>query len=414
MTPLMLLLVVFLFGYLATHLFIIRLRKTQYLFIGIEYIIAGILINPSFSTKLNQFFNIKIPILLNPDIIYQIKPGVLLVLGFYGLITGLKFKVNKLSECKKADWLLSFFEFFFAFLVVGALSFIPLYMLFFNGYNLPILLSGAYILAIASAITSHSFISNITEKLNLVGPLSKLFFNSSYITFNFGIIFYGFLFAIFRFGNIQILNFTQIEWVVLSLFFAAIMGLLFFLFLGNEKDENKIYIALIGIVLFSVGVAFLLKLSPIYITFIVGAILTNVSKIGDGILSVFEKINQPISVLIVIFAGIFWVPASIYYFFAVIIIFMLLRFTSKMLAGYFTFAALKGEQSIPKSSGYGLQSTDILLCGMAVEYYFLNPSAIIPFVITAILSSVVIFNIYGFIKIKNFLIDFDDIKSKTL
>lgn len=414
MTPLMLLLVVFLFGYLATHLFIIRLRKTQYLFIGIEYIIAGILINPSFLTKLNQFFNIKIPILLNPDIIYQIKPGVLLVLGFYGLITGLKFKVNKLSECKKADWLLSFFEFFFAFLVVGALSFIPLYMLFFNGYNLPILLSGAYILAIASAITSHSFISNITEKLNLVGPLSKLFFNSSYITFNFGIIFYGFLFAIFRFGNIQILNFTQIEWVVLSLFFAAIMGLLFFLFLGNEKDENKIYIALIGIVLFSVGVAFLLKLSPIYITFIVGAILTNVSKIGDGILSVFEKINQPISVLIVIFAGIFWVPASIYYFFAVIIIFMLLRFTSKMLAGYFTFAALKGEQSIPKSSGYGLQSTDILLCGMAVEYYFLYPSAIIPFVITAILSSVVIFNIYGFIKTKNFLIDFDDIKSKTL
>ncbi len=414
MTPLMLLLVVFLFGYLATHLFIIRLRKTQYLFIGIEYIIAGILINPSFSTKLNQFFNIKIPILLNPDIIYQIKPGVLLVLGFYGLITGLKFKVNKLSECKKADWLLSFFEFFFAFLVVGALSFIPLYMLFFNGYNLPILLSGAYILAIASAITSHSFISNITEKLNLVGPLSKLFFNSSYITFNFGIIFYGFLFAIFRFGNIQILNFTQIEWVVLSLFFATIMGLLFFLFLGNEKDENKIYIALIGIVLFSVGVAFLLKLSPIYITFIVGAILTNVSKIGDGILSVFEKINQPISVLIVIFAGIFWVPASIYYFFAVIIIFMLLRFTSKMLAGYFTFAALKGEQSIPKSSGYGLQSTDILLCGMAVEYYFLYPSAIIPFVITAILSSVVIFNIYGFIKTKNFLIDFDDIKSKTL
>lgn len=414
MTPLMLLLVVFLFGYLATHLFIIRLRKTQYLFIGIEYIIAGILINPSFLTKLNQFFNIKIPILLNPDIIYQIKPGVLLVLGFYGLITGLKFKVNKLSECKKADWLLSFFEFFFAFLVVGALSFIPLYMLFFNGYNLPILLSGAYILAIASAITSHSFISNITEKLNLVGPLSKLFFNSSYITFNFGIIFYGFLFAIFRFGNIQILNFTQIEWVVLSLFFATIMGLLFFLFLGNEKDENKIYIALIGIVLFSVGVAFLLKLSPIYITFIVGAILTNVSKIGDGILSVFEKINQPISVLIVIFAGIFWVPASIYYFFAVIIIFMLLRFTSKMLAGYFTFAALKGEQSIPKSSGYGLQSTDILLCGMAVEYYFLYPSAIIPFVITAILSSVVIFNIYGFIKTKNFLIDFDDIKSKTL
>ncbi len=414
MTPLMLLLVVFLFGYLATHLFIIRLRKTQYLFIGIEYIIAGILINPSFSTKLNQFFNIKIPILLNADIIYQIKPGILLVLGFYGLITGLKFKVNKLSECKKADWLLSFFEFFFAFLVVGALSFIPLYMLFFNGYNLPILLSGAYILAIASAITSHSFISNITEKLNLVGPLSKLFFNSSYITFNFGIIFYGFLFAIFRFGNIQILNFTQIEWVVLSLFFATIMGLLFFLFLGNEKDENKIYIALIGIVLFSVGVAFLLKLSPIYITFIVGAILTNVSKIGDGILSVFEKINQPISVLIVIFAGIFWVPASIYYFFAVIIIFMLLRFTSKMLAGYFTFAALKGEQSIPKSSGYGLQSTDILLCGMAVEYYFLNPSAIIPFVITAILSSVVIFNIYGFIKTKNFLIDFDDIKSKTL
>jgi hypothetical protein len=71
-------------------------------------------------------------------------------------------------------------------------------------------------------------------------------------------------------------------------------------------------------------------LSPIYITFIVGAILTNVSKIGDGILSVFEKINQPISVLIVIFAGIFWVPASIYYFFAVLLYYAF-RFTSKCL-----------------------------------------------------------------------------------
>ncbi len=414
MTPLMLLLVVFLLGYLATHLFIIRLRKTQYLFIGIEYIIAGILINPSFATKISKLTGINIPILLNQDIIYQIKPGVLLVLGFYGLIAGLKFKVKKLNECNQSSWLLAFFEFFFAFLIIGVTTFLALYYLFYNGTNLLIIFSGSYLLATASAITSHSFISGISEKLNLVGSLYKLFYNSSYITFNFGILLYGFLYAVFRIENTQILSFTQIEWVVLSLFFAAIMGLLFFLFLGNEQDENKIYIALIGIVLFSVGVAFLLKLSPIYITFIIGAILTNVSKIGDGILSVFEKINQPISVLIVIFAGIFWQPTSFGYFLIIVVIFTLLRFATKMIAGYFTYSALKGEQSIPKSSGYGLLSTDILLCGMTIEYYFLFPSEIIPLIISAILSSVIIFNLYGFIKTKNFLIDFDDIKSKTL
>ncbi|HPN39031.1 MAG TPA: hypothetical protein PL041_11535 [Melioribacteraceae bacterium] len=414
MTPLMLLLVVFLLGYLATHLFITRLRKSQYLFIGIEYIIAGILINPGFTNKINSILGVKIPILLNTNIIYQIKPGVLLVLGFYGLIAGLKFKLKNLSVSDKSDWLLSFYEIFFSFVVLGVLTFIPLFYFFYNGVNLTYLLSGAYLLAIASSVNSHSFIKSISEKLNLVGPLSKLFFNSSFITFNFGILIYGFLYAIFRVENNVVFSFTQIEWVVLSLFFAAIMGLLFFLFLGNEKDENKIYVALIGIVLFSVGVAFLLKLSPIYITFIIGAILTNVSKISDEILKVFEKIYQPISVLIVIFAGIFWIPTPFTYFFAVAILFALLRFSSKMIAGYFTYSSIKGEKDIPVLSGYALQSTDILLCGMAIEYHFLYPSPIVPYVVTAVLSSVIIFNIYGFIKTKNFLIDFDDIKSKTL
>jgi hypothetical protein len=414
MTPLMLLLVVFLFGYLATHLFITQMRKTQYLFIGIEYIIAGILINPSFATKINMLTGFDIPILLNKEIIYQIKPGVLLVLGFYGLIAGLKFKVKNLINCTKPSWLLSFFEIFFAFVIVGTGAFFVFYYFFYNGSNLLIIISGAYLLAIASAITSYSFISGLSEKLNLVGSLYKVITNSSYITFNFGILVYGFLYAIFRFEQIKILNLTQIEWLVLSLFFAAIMGLLFFLFLGNEKDENKIYIALIGIVLFSVGVAFLLKLSPIYITFIIGAILSNVSKIGDGIINVFEKIYQPISVLIVIFAGIFWQATSFGYFIAIVVGYSFIRYLSKMIAGYFTFSALKDEQNIPKFSGYGLLSTDILLCGMAVEYYLLFPSEIISFVMTAILSSVIVFNLYGFIKTKNFLIDFDDIKSKTI
>jgi hypothetical protein len=297
---------------------------------------------------------------------------------------------------------------------VGTGAFFVFYYFFYNGSNLLIIISGAYLLAIASAITSYSFISGLSEKLNLVGSLYKVITNSSYITFNFGILVYGFLYAIFRFEQIKILNLTQIEWLVLSLFFAAIMGLLFFLFLGNEKDENKIYIALIGIVLFSVGVAFLLKLSPIYITFIIGAILSNVSKIGDGIINVFEKIYQPISVLIVIFAGIFWQATSFGYFIAIVVGYSFIRYLSKMIAGYFTFSALKDEQNIPKFSGYGLLSTDILLCGMAVEYYLLFPSEIISFVMTAILSSVIVFNLYGFIKTKNFLIDFDDIKSKTI
>ncbi len=414
MTPLMLLLVVFLFGYLATHLFIVRFRKSQYLFIGIEYILAGFLINPYITQKINLFFGTHIPKFVNQEIIYQIKPGVLLVLGFYGLIAGLKFRFTKLFEFKKTDYLLSFFEIFFSFLIVGGLSFLALNMLFYNKANLSTLISASYLIAIAASINSFSFIKNISDKLQLEGTIHKYFVNSSYITYNFGIILYGFIYAIFRPIKLDVLNFTPIEWVVLSLFFAAIMGLLFFLFLGNEKNENKIYIALIGVVLFSVGVSYLLKLSPIYITFIIGFILSNVSKVGEYVLTVFDKIYQPISVLMVIFAGIFWIPTSVYSLVITVIAIVLLRLIAKMFAGYFTYAALRGEVEFPKTGGFGLLPIDILLCGMYIEYYLFYPSAVISYAGTAILAMLIVFNIYGFIKTNNFLIDFDDVKSKTL
>ncbi|MFH0734835.1 MAG: hypothetical protein V1773_09865 [bacterium] len=414
MTPLLLLLVIFLFGYLVTHLLVQRLRKTQYLLIGIEYVFLGVLIGPAFSNWLNYSFGFHLPIIINPEILFQIKPGILIVLGFLGFIIGLKFNFKYLLEINKPAYLISFIEILFSFIFLGGISFVLLYLTFFDGNNLYTLIKSAYFLAIAGFITSHSFIQTLFERYNLSGSLSKLMLNNSYLNINVGLLVYGFLFGIFHARSINIAHFTSIEWVVLSIFFSTTMGLLFFLFLGNEKDENKIYLAIIGIVVFSSAAAYLLKFSPLFINFIIGAILANVSKISKTITEVLEKIYQPTGVLIVIFSGIFWIPSSFLITAVAIILFILLRYIAKISTGYFTYAALKGEHSIPKFIGSGLLSVDIIICAMVIEFGFIFHNPINNVILTAVLASVVFYNFYGFYKAKNFLVDFDDIKSKNL
>ncbi len=414
MTPLLLLLVIFLFGYLVTHLVMQRLRKTQYLLIGIEYILLGVLIGPAFANWLNYSFGFHLPIIITPEIIFQIKPGILIVLGFLGFISGLKFNFKYLLEINKSAYMLSFMEILFSFLFLGGISFAILYLLFFDGHNFYTLIKSAYFLAIAGFITSHTFIRTLFDRYNLTGSLSKLLFNNSYLNINIGLLIYGFLFGIFHSPSIKIAQFTSLEWVFLSIFLSSIMGLLFFLFLGNEKDENKIYLAIIGIVVFSSATAYLLKFSPLFINFIIGAILSNVSKISKTITEVLEKIYQPIGVLIVIFAGVFWLPSSLLYTGSAIILFIILRFVSKFISGYFTYAALKGEFVIPKRIGIGLLSVDIIICAMVIEFGFIFDNSINGIILSAVLASVIFYNFYGFYKAKNLLVDFDDIKSKNL
>lgn len=410
MTPLLLLLVIFLVGYLVTHLFVQHIRKSQYLLIGLEYIFFGLLISPSLTNWLNFSWHLSIPQIITPEVTAQLKPGVLLVIGVLGFISGLKFKFKYLFVCKKPDWLLTFFEILFSYVIIGGISFGILYYLFFDGSNLFTLINSSCLLSIAGVITSHTFIKNISEKYNLSGTLSKTFYNNSFLNINFGILLYGFLYGIFHQSTATIVKFTPVEWVVVSIFFSSIMGLLFFLFLGNEKDEGKIYLAILGIIIFSSGAAYLLNFSPLYINFIIGAILTNVSKIGGTIIDVFKKITQPISVLVAIFAGMFWIPSTFMYTLAAIVIFALLRFLAKSSAGFMTYAALRGEFSLPKVTGLGLLSTDVVICAMVVEYGFLFNNNITHAILSAILASVIIFNFYGFYKAKNLLIDFDDIK----
>ncbi len=414
MTPLLLLLVIFLVGYLITHLFVQHIRKSQYMLIGLEYIFLGLLISPSLTNWLNASWQFSIPQLITPEVSTQLKPGVLLVIGVLGFITGLNFKFKYLFVCKKPDWLLTFFEILFSYLIIGGISFGLLYYFFFDGNNLFTLINSACMLSIAGVITSHSFIKNISEKYNLSGVLSQTFYNNSFLNINFGILLYGFLYGIFHQSTSTIVKFTPVEWVVVSIFFSSIMGLLFFLFLGNEKDESKIYLAILGIIIFSSGAAYILNFSPLYINFIIGAILTNVSKIGGTILDVLKKITQPISVLVAIFAGVFWVPSTFLLTAIAILLFALLRILAKATAGFMSYAALRGEYYLPKVTGLGLLSTDVVICAMVVEYGFLFDNNITHTILSAIFASVIIFNFYGFYKAKNLLIDFDDIKNKNL
>ena len=143
-------------------------------------------------------------------------------------------------------------------------------------------------------VTSHFLIDAVIKRYNLNGKISNALSNVAVLNVNFNIFIYGILFSIIHLGASEKINFTPTEWVVISILLAVIVGLLFFIFIGREQDENKLFVAVLGIAIFTSGTAYFLNFSPLYMNFILGVILTNLSKISDKIYSSLNRLLDPL------------------------------------------------------------------------------------------------------------------------
>jgi hypothetical protein len=86
-------------------------------------------------------------------------------------------------------------------------------------------------------------------------------------------------------------------------------GVLYQLFLGRERDEDRLFISLAGAIILTSGAAAYLHLSPIFTAMAMSATLVNLSSSREEIARTLHSSERPFYFVLLIFAGASWQPS---------------------------------------------------------------------------------------------------------
>nr|WP_319776233.1 hypothetical protein [uncultured Sphaerochaeta sp.] len=414
MTSIIVFIAILFLGYISTNFIFGRLKTRYYIPSGVEYIFLGIILGPAFANWFTTVFKITFPVFIDHQVLIQMNPGIALSIGFVGFIYGLNFKLREIVKSKPEHWRLAFSEIIFSLLFIGGISFILLYYFFYDSNNFREIIAASYAIGIIGSLSSNYIINSLISRYSVVGKITESLRNASLINVNLLIFLYGLLFASVHVGTKEGINFTPTEWIVISVVLTLLIGFLFFLFLGRESDSNKYFVAVLGIIIFTSGVAYYINFSPLYMNFILGAILANLSKTSENLRGSLDRLFNPLTILIVVMAGFYWIPCDLYTFIIVAGLFVLVRFSAKLTAGWFADYSKYENENLNAGIGKALLPLDVVACAMVLDYMNVYKNEFSSIVMSAILSGVIFFGIFSYSSAKNHLIDSGEIAGEKL
>ncbi|MCA9527081.1 MAG: hypothetical protein KC549_12385, partial [Myxococcales bacterium] len=100
------------------------------------------------------------------------------------------------------------------------------------------------------------------------------------------------------------------EWVAASVGGGVASGFLFALFLGQDRDPRRMYLASLGTVILASGVAAGGGLSPLFVNLVAGATVSALSEEATVVRRALGELFAPIDAVILVLAGTMWTPPS--------------------------------------------------------------------------------------------------------
>lgn len=412
MTSIILFLGILILGYISTNFIFSKIKSRYYIPSGIEHIFFGIIIGNSFANWFNITFGTNLPQVIDRSLLAQLSPAISAAIGFVGFVYGLRFKIKNLAGTEPEHWRVFLAELLFSLIILGGGSYLVMSYVF-PGFDFISIITASYVIAVAGLVSSNYLVNQLAEKYKITGPVIIALKNSSQLNINFSILLFGLVFGINHIGTKEYLTVRSSEWVLIALLLAVFIGFLFFIFLAREQDENKLFVAVLGITIFTSGTAYYLNYSPLFMNFILGFVISNVSRISEKIEKSLTRMFNPLGVLIVVMAGFFWVPAGLYVFAVAAVLMIVLRYFTKILAGKTAYITSFDKTKLCPSIGKGLLFQDIIVCSMMIDYLNVYKNPLTPIVFSAVLSSVLFYSLISFSAAKNILVDVGEISQES-
>ena len=264
---------------------------------GAEYLLLGILLGPQVSGVLSE------------EALRAFTPFMTLSLGWMGAMVGMRLYLPALVRLRGVFYRVAFVQSLITLSVVTGSSIVILQWLFnvSTAYALvPSLVLGA--VATGSAADAIELVVRRQGRESLVvRQLEVAVWMDSVIA----IVTLALVLSLSHVPAPQLARSpTAVEWAVISVTIGVVGGALFHLFLGEERDEDRLFISLAGAIVLMTGAATYLRLSPLLPGLLLGAILVNTSRNRTEIMRALTSVERPLYFVLLLCGGAIWTPST--------------------------------------------------------------------------------------------------------
>ncbi len=284
-------------GYLAARLATAALARRFLIVSGAEYLVLGVLLGPRVSG------------LISANVIDSFGPFITLAIGWMGAVIGSEFHLQRLLKIPGSLYQVAFLEAALVVAVVGGVMFGLLVRVL--GVAPAPAFTAAAVLAAIAVTTSSSGIALAGRRLArdraARTPLLLQLQVAGGMDAVIGVLTFGIMLGVVHAPPpSDIRPPTPTEWAVLTFGIGVVGGALYHLFLGGERNPDRLFIALAAAITLASGTAAYARLSPLLPTMIIGAILVNTSRTRGEISAVLHRVQRPLYLVLLIFAGAAW------------------------------------------------------------------------------------------------------------
>lgn len=370
-------------GYLAAHVAFRWLARHFLVVSGAEYLLLGILLGPEVSG------------VIQASTVDGFAPFLTLAFGWVGALVGSQFHVRDLERVPGDHFRIAGTEAGLGFVVAGGLMAVACRVwlgLSWEAAVVPAAVFGA--VAVSSAPTGIAVASqSLGRRTFLVRQLQVTPAVDALVA----ITAFGVLLAVEHPSGAVDAGVrvpTATEWVVITLAIGLLSGWLFHLFVRDEQDIDRLFVALAGALILSSGAAAYLRLSPLLPALLIGFVLVNTSTGRDRIRLVLARVERPLYFVLLIFAGAAWQPGGRGWI-LVPILFLAVRAFAKVGSAALAARLQHRIDDLGPRWGVGLLGHGGLAVAIALNYRLYDASGPAGIVFTATLASVLVTDVFS-------------------
>lgn len=321
-------------AYLLAHL-LLGWLTSQYGFVtGVQYVVLGMIVVPLTGW-------------LPSEIVADLRPLIALAAGAVGLGVGLRVSFRELASQKGPTVKLTFIV---TALTLAMVVVIPVAGLYYwtpetaQWHWVPAILALGAMALVADGrqlVALAKFFDVPDEKITQARELAWLSTALSVVGF-------GLVFSFYNPGQLIVDGIADgALWLVAHLVAGGIIGALGAAMMQARPDEDRVLTILLGVVIMASTLAYTTTLSVVFINFVAGAVLFNMSSESLRIRRMLESANIPLYILLLFFAGTLWTPEMAPIAFVFIGAYLLLRMIGRVFGVMLYRPRLSGHRPDP-------------------------------------------------------------------
>jgi Kef-type K+ transport system membrane component KefB len=284
-------------AYVVTHVATEWIANRFGIVTGVEYILIGALVGPGFGV-------------LDGETLAGVSPALVLGTGSLGLLTGLQ--LNLKGGARKRDvsraLIIALVISACTLVFVGVAPFGAVYY----GWSKDAAIEFAPLILCASAVALVADLAPLRSLITFLdarGEGANLALTVARASSSLAIIIFGAIFCFYHEPASELVGRDLPAaqafglWFGIHLVLGAVLGVIFTLFLLRDFEDEKILTVVIGMVIFTSGLAYYLKLSPIFVNFVLGVVLATISRQSEHVEQMLLSVERPLYITLFFFGG---------------------------------------------------------------------------------------------------------------